>query len=48
MTLWHSLEREAVADVFEGAFGGVYCFFVSYGFLDHCIMELHPPTEVKG
>ena len=21
--LWHSLEREAVADVFEGAFGGV-------------------------
>ena len=23
VTLWHSLEREAVADVFEGAFGGV-------------------------
>jgi hypothetical protein len=51
VTLWHSLEREEVADVFEGAFGGIKClFFVSYGFLDHCIMELQPPplTEVKG
>ena len=50
MTLRRSLEREAVADMFEGEFGGVKClFFCKLWFFRPLHNEIAPPlTEVKG
>ena len=41
---WYNLERETVADAFEGAFGEQWIWFFTLAALWNC----NPPSEVKG